>query len=123
MLYDIAIIGAGASGLMLASKLKNKKICLIDANEKIGAKIKISGGGKCNITNKYLSCENYLGNEQFVQNVLDNFDNKALLKFLHNNGVEPTMQEKIIKGTYFCNSSNDCCNFIINSILNNKWRY
>ncbi len=107
MLYDVAIIGAGASGLMLASQLKKQTVCLIDANETIGAKIKISGGGKCNITNKYLSSENYLGNKEFVQNALDNFSNEDLLRFLHKHDVTPKIHEKILKGTYFCNSSSD----------------
>ncbi|MFA7084290.1 MAG: aminoacetone oxidase family FAD-binding enzyme [Arcobacteraceae bacterium] len=107
MIYDVAIIGAGASGLMLASHLKNQAVCLIDANETIGAKIKISGGGKCNITNKYLSFENYLGEKEFIKTVLESFDNNKLLEFLQQNGVNPKIHEKIIKGTYFCNSSSD----------------
>jgi predicted Rossmann fold flavoprotein len=125
MLYDIAIIGAGASGLMVASQLKNKSVCIIDSNETIGAKIKISGGGKCNITNKYLSSENYLGSKEFVQNILDNFDHQALLKFLNEHGVEPKIHEKIINGTFFCNSSNEViemfkrltksCHFFLNT--------
>lgn len=89
MVYDVAIIGAGASGLMLASQLKNLKICLIDTNEMIGAKIKVSGGGKCNITNKNVSSEHYLGCKEFVQTVLESFDNQALLKFLNQNNVSP----------------------------------
>ncbi len=107
MVYDVAIIGAGASGLMLASCLKNSSVCLIDSNSYIGAKIKVSGGAKCNITNKYLSSSNYLGNQEFVSEILNAFDNKALLKFLENNFVKPKIHEKIIKGTYFCNSSDD----------------
>lgn len=108
MLYDIAIIGAGASGLMLASQLKesNKTICMIESNETIGAKIKISGGSKCNITNKHLSCDNYLGSKEFIEPLLNGFDNHALLEFLNHNGVVPKIHEKIIKGTYFCETSN-----------------
>src|SRR5690606_11741634 len=94
MVYDVAIIGAGASGLMLAAQLKDLNICLIDTNETIGAKIKVSGGGKCNITNKYVNSEHYLGCKEFVQTVLDGFDNQALLKFLNQNGVTPKIHEK-----------------------------
>ena len=107
MVYDIAIIGAGASGLMAASYLQNKKICIIDSNKTIGAKIKISGGSKCNITNKYLSFKKYLGDEIRIQDTFKRFDNKALLSFLNNNGVFPKIDEKIVKGTYFCKSSSD----------------
>jgi len=107
MVYDIVIIGAGASGLMAASQTTHKKICIIDANEKIGAKIKISGGAKCNITNKFMSTNKFLGDSFFVQEVLNKFDEKDLLQFLHTHGVIPNLNPKIVKGTYFCNSSQD----------------
>lgn len=107
MIYDIAIIGAGASGLMLASHLKNHKVCLIDSNDKIGAKIKISGGGKCNITNKVVSSKNYLGDASFVQSILDQLTPKAFLHFCKNNNLEVHFNEKLVKGTYFCTTSND----------------
>ena len=51
---DIAIIGAGASGLMFASLLKEKNMVILDNNPKIGSKILVSGGGKCNLTNGYV---------------------------------------------------------------------
>ena len=73
MIFDIVIIGAGASGLMAATRFKNETVCIIDSNDKIGAKIKISGGAKCNITNKFMSTDNFLGNKEFVQKNLDQF--------------------------------------------------
>lgn len=108
MIYDIIIIGAGASGLMLAANLpKSKTIAIIDSNSKIGEKIKISGGAKCNITNKYMNENHFLGDTTFIKNILDKFNEKELLKFLNKNNVYPKIDEKIVKGTYFCNSSND----------------
>ncbi len=92
---------------MCASQFQDKKVCIIDKNSKIGAKIKVSGGTKCNITNKYLSSEKYLGDEKFIDEVFKNFDNKDLLKFLNANGIKPILNEKIVKGTYFCKSSQD----------------
>jgi predicted Rossmann fold flavoprotein len=106
-MYDVAIIGAGASGLMAASFLQNSKVALIDSNKTIGEKIKISGGGKCNITNKYLSPYNYLGDPNKIETVFQKFDNNQLLEFLNKNGVSPKIDEKIVKGTYFCNRSED----------------
>ena len=105
MLYDIIIIGAGASGLMCAAHLHPKqKVLLIDANDKIARKIKISGGGKCNITNKYVSPQNYVGDRNFVQKTLERFNNEELLQFLKQNGVEPVLR----KGEfYFCKKSSD----------------
>ena len=109
MIYDIAIIGAGASGLMAASNIqnKNKKICIIDSNKTMAAKIKVSGGGKCNITNKYMDEKFYLGNADFISNTLNNFNQKDLLNFLNKNKLFPKLNEKIVKGTYFCNSSDE----------------
>ncbi len=107
LIYDIAIIGAGASGLMLASQIKNKKVILIDTNGKIGEKIKVSGGAKCNITNEYVKNSNYLGNPEFVKTILDQYTKDDLLKFLNKNGVRPKINAKLVKGTYFCNSSSE----------------
>ena len=107
MIYDIAVIGAGASGLMAASQLKDKQICVIDTNKDIGAKIKISGGSKCNITNKYLDETHYLGDNQFIKKTFQNFNQYDLLEFLNSNGIFPKIDEKIVKGTYFCKSSNE----------------
>ena len=120
-IYDIAIIGAGASGLMCASHFQDKNVCVIDKNPKIGAKIKVSGGTKCNITNKYLSAKKYLGDEKFIDEVFKNFDEVDLLKFLNTNGVNPMLNEKIVKGTYFCKSSQDVIDMF--QKLNSKTKF
>lgn len=127
MIYDIAIIGAGASGLMVASQFKDEKVCIIDKMPKIGSKIKVSGGTKCNITNQYLNSSKYLGDEKFINTIFSVFGYKELMKFLNVNGVNPLLNEKIVKGTYFCKSSQDIidmfkkltskCKFHLNSLV------
>lgn len=93
---------------MFASNInKNKKVCLIDANSKLGQKIKISGGAKCNITNELVSSKNYLGDREFAKEILSKFSKDDLLAFLNKNGVSPKINPKIVKGTYFCKSSQD----------------
>ena len=92
---------------MFASQVKNKKIALIESNMKIAQKIKVSGGAKCNITNEFVSYKNYLGDEDFTKQTLKCFTNKDLLNFLNQNNVFPKVNPKIVKGTYFCNSSKD----------------
>ena len=95
---------------MLASNLDRKKyknICLIESNSKIGQKIKVSGGAKCNITNEFVKSSNYLGDRDFAKYILDNFSKDYLLKFLKKNNLFPKINPKIVKGTYFCNSSQD----------------
>lgn len=95
---------------MLASKLdkrKFKNICIIDANPKVGSKIKVSGGAKCNITNELVTYKNYLGDENLVKELLKRFSKDDLLEFLAKNAVYPKINPKIVKGTYFCKSSQD----------------
>jgi len=115
-MFDVTIIGAGASGLMAASNLKDLNVCIVDSNPKIGEKIKVSGGAKCNITNKYLNENYYLGDKFFIKNTLDTFSNLDLLKFLSSHNVNPKLNPKIVKGTYFCNSSSEVINMFSNLI-------
>ncbi len=102
MVYEIAIIGAGASGLMSASQLPARNIAIIDANSKIGLKILASGGGKCNVTNKNVSCENYLGDRDFIKKTVDNFSSKELLEFLDKFNLQLETRKH---GQYFCKKS------------------
>ena len=106
-MYDVLILGAGASGLMCAAELascKGIKVGVIDANANVGAKIKISGGGKCNITNTQVSEKNYLGDESFVATVLSRFTKEELLEFLYSNGLHPVIRKNRY---YFCEKSSD----------------
>ena len=98
-LYDIVFIGAGASALMAASHLPTKKIALIDTNPKIGAKILISGGGKCNLTNRFLGPQHYLADEAFIQKALDLFPVSLWLSFVKNHHI--ALQERE-HGQMFC---------------------
>ena len=103
-MYDVVIVGAGASGLMVASKYKDKNIAIIDTNPKIAQKIKISGGGKCNVTNAKVSTENYLGDPNFIKPILESYDQNELLSFLKARGCEPILRKD---NQYFCKSSAD----------------
>ncbi len=82
---------------MLASLIKKKSVCLIETNEKIGQKIKVSGGAKCNITNEKVSSSNYLGDKEFIEDILKEFSNKELLNFLNKNSLFPKVNPKIVK--------------------------
>ncbi|NCB55788.1 MAG: FAD-binding protein, partial [Epsilonproteobacteria bacterium] len=73
-IHDILFIGAGASALMAASQLQGRDVALVDSNPKIGMKLLISGGGKCNLTNRFATAENYLGDAGFIAPVLKAFD-------------------------------------------------
>ncbi len=98
----IIIIGGGASALMLAALLPKNSAIVIEANAKPGAKILVSGGGKCNITNTRMGTEYFLGDENFVQPALKKFNEKALLRFLERQNLYPVLRKET---QYFCKDS------------------
>lgn len=113
-IYDVLILGAGASSLMCASNLDKKlSVAVVETNSKIAQKLKISGGSKCNITNVHVSQNNYDGDSDFIANILDNFSKDDLLNYLLTNGVEPVIRKERY---YFCKDSSD---EIINIFKNN----
>ena len=88
----IAIIGAGASGIVAAIMAKrtnkNIQIDLFDINKSVGKKILASGNGRCNISNTTLSESNYIGeNPSFVNHSLKEFDYKVFEKFCKSIGL------------------------------------
>ncbi|QFR49954.1 aminoacetone oxidase family FAD-binding enzyme (plasmid) [Sulfurimonas lithotrophica] len=104
-IYDIVILGGGASSLMCAAHLnKSLNVAIIDANDKLAKKLKISGGGKCNITNKYVDVRNFDGDADLVKSVLERFDRDDMLQFLSNNKIELELRKNRY---YFCKKSSD----------------
>ncbi|MDD2383604.1 MAG: aminoacetone oxidase family FAD-binding enzyme [Sulfurospirillaceae bacterium] len=80
-IHDIVFIGAGASALMAASFIKGKDVALIDSNTKIGAKILISGGGKCNLTNRFACANNYLADASFMKYSFERWSPEDTISF------------------------------------------
>jgi len=99
---EIIIIGGGASALMLASLLPKNSATIIEHNAQPGAKILISGGGRCNITNEVMGSGYYVGESSFIQESLDLFDEKALLKWLQKRKLQPILRKE---SQYFCPQS------------------
>ncbi len=80
----IAIIGAGAAGLMTAIQcgLRNIPVEVFDSQKNLGKKILIAGGGRCNVTNKEMSEKKFnCENPRFVKNVLKHFSLKDTLAY------------------------------------------
>jgi hypothetical protein len=99
---NIIIIGGGASALMLASLLPKNTATIIESNPKPGAKILISGGGKCNITNSRMGVQYFLGDTNFLQVPLKKFNEKALLRWLERQNLHPVLRKET---QYFCKDS------------------
>ena len=99
---DTIIIGAGASGLFLGALLQDRDFLILEHNAQVGAKMLISGGGRCNITNRYVKAQNYLGNQRFIWNVIKRFDQHKLLRWLGERGLKLEVRKN---NQYFCQNS------------------
>ncbi len=96
-MYDVIVIGGGAAGLMAAgvAARNGKKALLIEKMEKCGRKIRITGKGRCNLTN-IKPREEFLAkiraNADFFSYAYDAFDNQELINFFRNEGVKLTIE-------------------------------
>ncbi len=63
--FDVVVIGGGAAGLMcaLTAGQRGRRVALLEHNDRVGKKIVISGGGRCNFTNIHAGPENFLSEE------------------------------------------------------------
>jgi len=93
----IAIIGGGAAGLFTAYLLSkhNLDVTIFEKNNKLGRKLLATGNGKCNITNEYISKNNFYSNNlEFINNSLKQFDYQMCKKIFNEIGIEFTKGEK-----------------------------
>ncbi len=99
--YDIAVIGAGAAGLAAsifsaeaATKGdRSQRIVLLDGAKTIGAKILVSGGGRCNVTHEVVTPTDFFGNRHIIKNVLAAFSVEQAVKWFASLGVELKREE------------------------------
>jgi len=99
--YDIAIVGGGAAGLMAAifagraaqERGVPLRIAAIEGATRIGAKILISGGGRCNVTNEVVRAEDFNGSRNAIAKVLRTFEVTATVAFFEELGVPLKREE------------------------------
>ncbi|QHT59764.1 NAD(P)/FAD-dependent oxidoreductase [Paenibacillus lycopersici] len=92
MTYDVIIIGGGSAGLMaaIAASKNGARTLLLDKGDKLGRKLGISGGGRCNVTNiKELDelIKHIPGNGRFLHSALNSFGNKEIIAFFEGLGI------------------------------------
>ena len=101
MIYDVIVIGAGAAGLMTAIQAAEGglKVLVLEGQKKVGAKILMSGGTRCNVTNKAISEKDFNSTKViYVRNILRSFTNTDAIEFFKDLGVELILEET---GKYF----------------------
>ncbi|NQY53110.1 MAG: NAD(P)/FAD-dependent oxidoreductase [Campylobacteraceae bacterium] len=91
--YDVIIIGSGAAGMIAGIKASRdgKKVLLLEQLDKLGPKLKATGGGRCNLSNTLSNADfmNSFGrNGKFMSDALNLLDHKDLIQFLADIGVE-----------------------------------
>ncbi|MBU3127580.1 NAD(P)/FAD-dependent oxidoreductase [Clostridium tagluense] len=88
----VIIVGGGPAGIMAAiSAAKNSEVILLERNKEIGAKLRLTGGGRCNITNNRDIEEFFdkiVSNKKFLYSALYTFSNHQLLEYFKENGLE-----------------------------------
>lgn len=93
MMYDVIVIGGGPSGLMaaIAAGEHGAKVLLVDKGDKLGRKLAISGGGRCNVTNRLPVDEiikHIPGNGRFLYSAFSVFNNEDIIAFFEKLGIE-----------------------------------
>lgn len=102
---DVVILGAGAAGLMCAIEAgkRGREVVVLERNSKIGEKIRISGGGRCNFTNSVVDRDRYLSwNPDFSKSALAQFTPRDFIGLIEQYGIP--YHEKTL-GQLFCDGS------------------
>lgn len=100
-IYDILVLGGGASGLMFSSCVDKKySIAIVEANSKVAQKLRVSGGGRCNFTNTKMDSSFY--DNEGVEYFLERFSSDDLIRFL-----DPIEIELKKDRYYFCKNSSE----------------
>lgn len=123
-MYQTIIIGGGPSGLMaaVAASENISKVLLIEKKKGLGRKLKISGGGRCNVTNRLPYEEiikNIPGNGKFLYSPFSKFDNESIIEFFESRGIKLKEEDH---GRMFpvSNKSQDIVDTLVNTIKNNN---
>lgn len=105
MIFDVIILGAGGAGMMCALEAghRGRNVLLLDHASKVGGKILISGGGRCNFTNLGASPRNYVSeNPHFMKSAMSRFTPVDFVHMVEKHGI-PYHEKKL--GQQFCDDS------------------
>ncbi len=103
--FDVVVVGAGAAGMLCAATAgqRGRRVLLVDHSAKLGEKIRISGGGRCNFTNLHATHRDYLSaNPDFCRSALARYTPRDFIALVERHGI--AWHEKTL-GQLFCDGS------------------
>src|SRR3990172_7630371 len=98
--YDVIVIGGGASGMMAAGRAaeRGKRVLILEKNKNLGEKLKITGGGRCNITNaevdEHILLSNYGKAKPFLYSPFSQFGMKDTFSFFEGKSLPLVVQAR-----------------------------
>jgi hypothetical protein len=103
--FDLVVIGGGASGLMCAQTAAQRglAVLVIDSSKRVGKKILMSGGGRCNFTNLFVEADNFIStNPHFCKSALTRYSQWDFIALVEKHGIAYHERDH---GQLFCNDS------------------
>jgi predicted Rossmann fold flavoprotein len=105
--FDVAVIGAGAAGMMCAAVAgqRGRSVVLLDHSARLAEKIRISGGGRCNFTNREVGPQHFIcGNPDFARSALERYSVRDFIALVERHRI--AYHEKH-RGQLFCDASSE----------------
>jgi len=112
--YDVVIIGAGAAGLMCAftAARRGQQVLVLEKANKIGKKILMSGGGRCNFSNYFVEADHYISdNEHFCKSALSRYTQWDFIAMVEQHGIP--FEERSHSQLFCLNSAKDILNMLL----------
>lgn len=112
--YDVIILGAGASGLMCAftAAQRGRRVLMLEKANKVGKKILMSGGGKCNFTNHFVEADNFISeNPHFCKAALKRYTQWDFIAMVERHGIE--IEERKHSQQFCKNSAKDILTMLL----------
>ena len=117
MKYDVVVLGAGAAGLMAAitAASRKKSVLVLERSNKVGKKILMSGGGRCNFTNTDLEFDNFISiNEHFCKSALSRYTAWDFIDLVKKHEIE--FEERKHNQLFCIHSAKDIVNMLLKEL-------